>query len=59
MFRPLMWPSSGRCITKNMYVEILQKFLEPMHMYKIQDFNNNTWFKIHIKDENTDKIIFD
>jgi hypothetical protein len=26
MFRPLMWPSSGRCITKDRYIEILQKF---------------------------------
>jgi hypothetical protein len=25
MFRPLMWPSSGRCVTKNKYIDILQK----------------------------------
>jgi hypothetical protein len=33
-----MWPSSGRCITKNTYIEILQKFFEPMHRYKILNF---------------------
>jgi hypothetical protein len=27
MFQWLMWPSSGRCITKDTYVAILQKFL--------------------------------
>jgi hypothetical protein len=27
MFRPLMWPSAGRCITKDRYIEILQKVL--------------------------------
>jgi hypothetical protein len=27
MFRPLMWPSSGRCTTKNTYIEMLQKLL--------------------------------
>ena len=27
MFRPLIWPSSGRCITKDRYIEILHKFL--------------------------------
>jgi len=33
MFRPLMWQSSGRCMTKDIYIyiyiyiEILQKFL--------------------------------
>jgi hypothetical protein len=30
-----MWPSSGRCIPKNTYIEILQKLMEPMHRYKI------------------------
>jgi hypothetical protein len=24
MFRPLMWPSSGRCVTKNKYTEMLK-----------------------------------
>ena len=28
MFRPLMYPSSGRCITKDRYSEIVQKFLD-------------------------------
>jgi len=23
---------------------------EPVHIYKILNFKNNTWFKIHIKD---------
>jgi hypothetical protein len=32
MFRPLMWSSSGRCVTKNKYIEMLQKLREPMHM---------------------------
>jgi hypothetical protein len=27
MFRPLAWSSSGTCITKGIYMEILQKFL--------------------------------
>ena len=39
MFRPLMWPSSGRCITKYRYIEILQKFSTKAHVvkyYKIQ-----------------------
>ena len=27
MFRPLTWPSSGRCVTKNKYTETLQKFV--------------------------------
>jgi hypothetical protein len=31
-FQPLMWPSSGRCVTKNKYIEMLQKFSEPIHM---------------------------
>ena len=26
MFRPLMWPSSGKCITKYRHIEIFQKF---------------------------------
>jgi hypothetical protein len=36
-----MWPSSGRFITKNTYIEILQTFLEPVHTYKILNFKNN------------------
>jgi hypothetical protein len=49
MFRPLMWPSSGRCIIKNTYIEILQKLMEPMHRYKIL-YLKNIWFKIYVKD---------
>jgi hypothetical protein len=30
MFRPLMWPSSERCVTKNKYIEMLQKICEPV-----------------------------
>jgi hypothetical protein len=36
MFLPLMWPSSGRCVTKNKYTEMLQKLCEPVHMYDIK-----------------------
>jgi hypothetical protein len=32
MFRQLIWPSSGRCITKNKYIEMLQKLREPIHI---------------------------
>ena len=28
MFRPFMWPSLGRCITKDRYIEILQPCLD-------------------------------
>ena len=27
IFRPLLWPSSGRWITKNGFIDILQKFV--------------------------------
>jgi len=27
MFRPLLWPCLGRCITKGGYIEIVQMFL--------------------------------
>jgi hypothetical protein len=44
IFRPLMWPSSGRCITKNTYIEILQTLMEPTHIYKILNFKKNIHF---------------
>jgi hypothetical protein len=56
-----MRPCSGRCITKDRYIEILQSYLEPIHRYKILNFKNITWFKINldINDKNTDKNICD
>ena len=42
LFWPLLWPSSGRCITKDGYYKILQKVHEPMHRCKILNFDN-TW----------------
>jgi hypothetical protein len=40
MFRPHMRPSLGRRITKNTYLKILHKLVEPMHWYKILNFKN-------------------
>ena len=34
MFWPLVWPSSGRSITKDWYVEMLEKFLKPCRNIK-------------------------
>jgi hypothetical protein len=45
MFRPLLWPSSGRCITRGGYNN---KDCEHMCRRKILSFNN-TWCKTHIK----------
>jgi len=59
MFQPLLWPSSGRWVTKDRYIEISQKFFSQLHRYKILNYKNNTWFKRHTKDENTDKNICD
>ena len=42
MFRPISWPSSGRCITKDII-----KVYEPMTGYNVLNVNN-VWFKIHI-----------
>jgi len=38
----LLWPSSGRCFTKDGYYKILQKVCESMHRYKILS-SDNTW----------------
>jgi len=27
LFQPLLWPSSGRCVTTDRYIEILQMFM--------------------------------
>lgn len=44
MFRPLMLPSSGRCVTKDWYMEMLQKFVNQCTNVKYISFNN-AWFK--------------
>jgi hypothetical protein len=53
MFRPLMWPSSGRCVTKDKYSEMLQKLCEPMQCklsnIKITRFKFVLQFKIRIQ----------
>jgi hypothetical protein len=33
MFQQLMWPSSGRYITKYTCMKILQKLMDPMHWF--------------------------
>jgi hypothetical protein len=42
-----MWPSSGRCITKDGYIKPT-KVGAQMHRHKILNFIN-TWFNIHVK----------
>jgi hypothetical protein len=46
MFRSLMWPFSGRCVTKNKYVEMLQNFVNQCTC-KILSIKI-TWFKIRV-----------
>jgi len=49
VFRPLVWPSSGRCITQDEYnYRDVAEVREPMHGCKILSFNN-TRFKIKKK----------
>ena len=43
-----LWPSSGRCITKDRYIKILQKFLSQCTEVKL-NFKNNTWLTVYIK----------
>jgi hypothetical protein len=47
ILRPLMWPSSGRRVTKCGYIEILKKVSELLHRCKKLGFENK-WFKIHM-----------
>jgi hypothetical protein len=50
MFRPLTWPSSGRCITKD--TSKYYKVFEPMHRYKILKLHGLEYIlriKIHRK----------
>jgi len=42
------WPSSGMCITKCRYIEILQKFLSQCTEVKL-NFKNNAWLTVCIK----------
>jgi hypothetical protein len=44
MFWLLMWPPSGRCITKNTHIKILPKLLEPMQWYKVLNLKNNAMY---------------
>jgi hypothetical protein len=41
MFRPLVCPSSGRCVTKNKYIEMLQKLVKQCtcKILNIKNFN--------------------
>jgi hypothetical protein len=41
MFRPLMWPCSGRCITKSKYIEILQNLCEAVHLCALFRISGN------------------
>jgi hypothetical protein len=43
-------PPAGRCMAKDRFIEILQKLMEPVHEYKILNFESNTWLDIYIRD---------
>jgi hypothetical protein len=58
-FRSLIRSFSGRCITKNKIHRNMTEVFGPVHRYKIINCKNSTWFKIHIKNENTGKNIYD
>jgi hypothetical protein len=46
MFRPLMWPSTGTCVTKNKCIEMLRMLV---YQYRCKSLNiKMTWFKIRI-----------
>jgi hypothetical protein len=53
MFRPLMWLSSGRCVTKNKYIEMLQNLVNQSTCtvlnIKITRFKIRINFKMHMK----------
>jgi len=54
MFRPLTWPSSGKCVTDDGYIENVQKFVNQStdvkyRALKIYSLNYILKFKIQIK----------
>jgi hypothetical protein len=51
------WPSSGMCITKYRYIEILQ-FLSNCSEVKL-NFKLNTWFTVHIKVKIQIRVVID
>jgi hypothetical protein len=55
VFRPLIWPSSGRCVTTNKYTEVLQNVVN-QGTCRILNIKI-AWFKIRITVENTDTTL--
>jgi len=51
MFRPLMWPTSGRCITKVRWQirRDITEDLEKMHRYKVPNFKHNIIIYIKLR----------